>query len=92
MLQKSTGIPASQSLNLKAWAEELIGLAPDWYTAFQFDMALTWFGTHIENMLNDLDEKGKPRHRLEDLLQPPKKKGKWRALIGKLASMTGDTV
>lgn len=57
----------SQLLNIREWAEELTGM-PDLWTAIQFDAAVREFGVRIENLLNELDEDGKPVHRLQDLL------------------------
>lgn len=42
---------------------------PDTWTALQFDSVVTYFGRRIEAMLNELDDKGKTKHKLEDLLE-----------------------
>ncbi len=40
----------------------------DW-TCFQFDNAIAYFGRWIDARLNEIDDKGKPRHQLKDLLR-----------------------
>lgn len=39
-----------------------------WWEAFQFDKAVSWFGRHVENLLNETDGKGRPRYTLDDVL------------------------
>lgn len=39
---------------------------PVW--AYQFDMAVSWAGHFVEAKLFETDDKGRPRHRLADLL------------------------
>lgn len=55
-------------MNLKAWASAILGM-PDEWTALQFDAAVIYFGRRIENMLNEMDKEGKPKHKLEDLIK-----------------------
>jgi hypothetical protein len=56
-------------LHIGVWAADLLGMPYDEWTPLQFDSAVTYFGTAIENKLHQLHPKtGKPLHRLEDLL------------------------
>ena len=45
-----------------------LGLAPDSWQAFQFDLACWTVGRWIEGKLAERDKKGQPIHRLKDLL------------------------
>lgn len=45
-----------------------------WWAAYQFDNAVTFFGTYIENRLNELDKEGKPIYKLEDFLEDDEKR------------------
>jgi len=51
-----------------------IDVADDW-TAYQFDSAVLTFGRWVENRLAERDKKGKPKHRIQDLLREPDKPG-----------------
>jgi len=56
-------------------AEEMLGM-PDWWTAFQFDAAVSYFGVWAENRLNEMDYNAKPprpKYTLDDVLKdtPP---------------------
>lgn len=73
-------------LQISQWASEQTGL-PDVWTAVQFDMACAWLGGYIESKVSELDEKGKPRHTLEDVLTPATP-GVWGKAIGMLKSLT----
>lgn len=44
------------------------GLDSDWWTAYQFDNAITWAGGYIENKLSEYDAKGNRKYTLEFLL------------------------
>lgn len=59
-------------MNIRQWAMSLTGLEDDLWTALQFDNAVQWFGTYIENRLNETDPKGRPKYTLEQLLAQPK--------------------
>lgn len=52
-----------------------------WWTALQFDRAVTWFGNHVEGLTGELVEDGhghmKPKVTLEDVLSD--KPGKVRS-------------
>ncbi len=43
-----------------------------WWTAIQFDRAVTWFGNHVESLTGELVDDGhghmKPKTTLEDVL------------------------
>lgn len=62
-------------LGISAWASELTGIPGDWWTAFQFDSAVSWFGRHIENKLMERDKNGDPKYKLESLLADRKNAG-----------------
>lgn len=62
-------------MNIAAWASEMTGIPGDWWTAFQFDSAVSWFGRHIENKLMERDDQGKPRYELKSLLEDRKSAG-----------------
>lgn len=44
-----------------------------------FDLAVNWFGNWITSKLNEFDDKGKSKHRLEDLLKPREKQPRMSA-------------
>lgn len=57
-------------LRLKEWAQANYLLDDGWWVCLQFDTAIGWAGTHIENKLNEYDpHTHKPRYTLEELLQ-----------------------
>lgn len=41
----------------------------DTFVAYQFDSAVRNAGVAIENKMNELDDKGKPKHELRDILK-----------------------
>jgi hypothetical protein len=45
----------------------VIGVTDPW-AAYQFDMAVGQFGAWVEGKLNERDAKGKPKHKLAQLL------------------------
>jgi hypothetical protein len=63
----------------------------DYWTPLQFDLAVNWFGLWIESKLNELDDKGKQKHRLKDLLAPYEKRPKLsaEAKVEALSSIRG---
>lgn len=40
-----------------------------WWASYQFDNAVIWFGSYIENKLTEMDDKGKPVWKLDDFLE-----------------------
>lgn len=56
-------------MGMSSWASEQHGLGEDWYTAFQFDRAVSYVGNWIESKLGETDKTtGRPLHDLETLL------------------------
>lgn len=49
------------------------GLPAESWEAYQLDTAALYFGRWVDGKLSERDGKGKPIHRLADLLRPPKK-------------------
>ena len=64
---RSYRVKPSELIDLKTWASDLLG-APDWFTAFQFDAAVSYFGNFIDGKLAETDDDHKPVHTLSDLL------------------------
>lgn len=65
------GIPPSRLLNLRRWANEVTHGLGGWWTCYQFDSAITWFGRYIENKLTETETVGKEtrqKYQLRDLL------------------------
>ena len=59
----------NQLLNLRRLSHELTGLGlDDEWTCYQFDSAVLYFGTWAENRMNEMDDKGKPRYTLKQIL------------------------
>lgn len=60
-------------IHLQNRSRELTGLpGEDEWTAWQFNNAVTLFGIHLDNKLNEVDKKGKPKYKLKDLLADKK--------------------
>ena len=55
--------PASEILNLRAWARRKYRL-DGWWASVQLDHAVTWVGRYVENKLMERDTEG---HELYDL-------------------------
>jgi len=56
-------------MEIREWSESLNGF-DGWFTALQFDMAVTEFGSWVENKLMQHDKKsGKPLFKLDQLLE-----------------------
>jgi hypothetical protein len=91
-LAQDTNQRPSELLNLSAWAADLIGMPSDWWTAFQFDRAVSWFGRHIEGKLQETETIGsetRQKHKLEDLLAETPVIDKNKASIEKYERMFG---
>lgn len=59
------------------------GLPAESWEAYQLDTAALYFGRWVDGKLGERDGKGKPVHRLSDLLKPPEKRGSaFRAMGG----------
>lgn len=54
-MSQNTHQRPSDLLNLSQWAADLIGMPYDWWTAFQFDRAVSHLGTYIENRLQETE-------------------------------------
>jgi hypothetical protein len=55
---------------VRLWASDILG-CDDWFTAHQFNAAVSWFGRYVENRLHEYDDKAKrPKYSLEELLSP----------------------
>lgn len=70
VIQQETRTRASElygvpQLGIANWGER------DIYAELAFDNAVTWVGRYIEGKLNEMDDKGTPKYRLEDILKPP---------------------
>jgi hypothetical protein len=52
-----------------------LGLAPDSWEAYQLDLAAWMVGAWVEGKLAERDKRGKPVHRLRDLLSDEPAKG-----------------
>lgn len=91
-LQETTGVRASEIMQISPWASRLLGL-PDLWTALQFDSAVMVFGRHVTNRLNEVDRDGKPLYRLDRLLDMPKSRAEMvqqnRASLNMLRAMSG---
>lgn len=69
---KATNRPPSDILNIRQIDIELSGMESEWsgwWTAYQIDNAVTYFGAYIENKLAEMDDKGKPINKLEDFVE-----------------------
>ena len=78
-------------MSLSQWAAEITGLPFDWWTAFQFDRAVSYFGRDMEKKLNETVERnGKLVHvyTLEQLLAE-KRPGRNDASIRRLGELIG---
>lgn len=51
-------------------AEVLTDGLATWWTCYQFDSAVTYFGRWIDNKLEERDKQGKQKYKLSDLLKP----------------------
>ena len=68
---------AKRSRNLPRWVRREFGLDP-WWTCYQFDSAVCWFGSWLEGQLSETDEKGRPVYAsvkdvLDGVMNPGKK-------------------
>lgn len=69
-------MPPSQQLNLLPWADEVTHGLGGWWTCFQFDRAIVWFGRYVESRLSERHpDTHQPQWTLEELLDPSKRKG-----------------
>lgn len=67
-VSRATRQAPSELLGVRAWASERLGM-PDFWTALQFDAAVSYFGNWIESRLNEFDPvTHKPRYTLQGLL------------------------
>lgn len=64
---------------------EILNVFDQW-AAYCVDEVVITFGIHIENLLNKTDKKGKPLHKLQDLLNPPVSQ---KEAVKRLMSMMG---
>ncbi len=53
---------------------------PDILTALSFDQAVMTFGLHIENLLRETDDEGKPVHTLDELLDVERSQSELRQM------------
>jgi hypothetical protein len=67
VLQKETHRSASDILNIAAWVERTYGF-DGWWTAFQFNRAVTYFGRYIEAASMERDDKQQLVYTLDELL------------------------
>lgn len=51
-----------------------LGLAPESWEAYQFDVAALRLGRWVEGKLSETDKQGKPKHRLDALLDDEPRK------------------
>lgn len=68
----------------KAFGEKpsaLFGIKDNRWLAWQFDQAVLMFGTWVDNKLNERDDNGKPKHKLDSLLGQAKKRKLNRAAL-----------
>lgn len=89
----TTGQRPSQTLNLEEWCEHEFGDSRfAWWASWQFDNAVLYVGRWIENRLQELDRKGKPRYTIEMLLADDSRKRVTRSMFAELASMKGISI
>jgi hypothetical protein len=69
MAQQTQQAP-SKLLKVNQWVKQHYG-HDGWWTCIQVDHAVMMFGSKVESLLNDFDKKGKPKHKLDDLLRKP---------------------
>lgn len=71
-MSQQTNTPPSKLLKVRLLERDLTGFTgawTGWWTAYQFDNAVTYFGGYIEGKLAEYDDKTHERiHSLEDLL------------------------
>lgn len=80
-VSRATRQAPSELLGIAEWASEQlvrVGVENGWlspgsvlkdiWTPLQFDAAVSYFGTWIENRLSQIDDKGNPLYELENLL------------------------
>jgi len=67
---KLAGVRPSEFVGLREWVQHTFGW-DDYWACLQFDMAVTHFGTLIENKLNEVDGKGKAIYKIEQILWDP---------------------
>lgn len=74
---KATNQRPSEIVNVRQLDIELSGMESEWsgwWAGYQFDNAVLYFGSYIENKLTETDKEGKPTYRLEDFLEGDEKK------------------
>lgn len=74
---KATNRPPSEILRVRQLEIDLTGMESEWsgwWAGYQFDNAVTYFGSYIENKLAELNKDGKPVHKLEDFLEDDEKR------------------
>ncbi len=70
-LAKATSKAPSEVLRIEEYTERAFGLN-GWFYAVQVDLAVLAVGVFVENKLNELDKKGKPKYKLAEILKPRK--------------------
>lgn len=62
----------SQTFNLSQWLNSELDESDwwllNWWVCYQFDSAVIHFGLWVESQLSELDDKGKPKHTLNELV------------------------
>lgn len=92
-LFQMSGERPSQTLRLTELCAEKYGDAGfGWWAGYQFDNAVLHFGRYVENRLMEMDQQGKPRYTLAQLLNPPPKREQARQHLSLLAGMKGVAV
>lgn len=59
----------------------------EWWTTYRFNNAVAYFGLWVEGKLNELDNKGKPKHDIETLMLSVEERKKRSVPIRYLANL-----
>lgn len=78
--QAGMGAP-SQILRLNDWVEHEFGL-DGWWTTYQFDSAVTFWGNWVEAKLNERDKNHQPVYTLDMLISDNPRKAQAEAFFG----------